>query len=36
MNNDTIVMKSDIVLTDNNGDKIDVKVCAPELLEIWV
>lgn len=36
MNNDIIIIKSNITLTDENGNKIEVTTHTPELLEIWV
>lgn len=36
MNTDIIIMKSNIIITDENGNKIEVYSYDPELLEIWV
>lgn len=36
MKTDIIKIESDIVLLDKYGNTIDVLVCEPELLEIWV
>lgn len=36
MNTDIIKIKSDIILTDNEGNPIEVQVFEPELLDTWV
>lgn len=35
-NNDIIIMKSDIILNDENGSEIKVITLEPELVELWV
>ncbi len=36
MNTDSILMNSDIILTDKNGNKIDITPLKPEFVELWV
>ncbi len=35
MEKDTVIINSDIELTDENGNKIDVMTLPPETLELW-
>lgn len=36
MNTDIIIIKTDIVITDDDGNKVEVNSYSPELLELWV
>lgn len=36
MNTDIIIINTGVVITDENGNKIEVNSYNPEVLEIWV
>lgn len=36
MNTDIIIMKYEIIITDKNGNKIEINTYTPEVIETWV